>query len=246
VKKRSPCTSTGTRRRHPRMLTTGLFIAGLATMAPSMAAAIPGHPDVARIGYCEASARVICRIDVPNGDFSGGPDDTYSHAGFFPAFGTTHRVADHIAPWRYVDGSGFGYADETATAEPFTLRMPGDGVEQTITLPAVDAAPGITLAYTIHAHVGSFTGQSGTRIDATLMEKGEAIASANVRIEQRDTRGAAVSELVAHVTVPEGHHPDALSIRFTSEPGHGRVPLTDVFVVRAPEDAYIAAMRPTW
>jgi len=234
------------RFRFARLASACALLAALGSTGVAIAQDVPGHPQMAGMGECTTNPLTICRVAVPNGDFAGGNADAYSHAGFMPALGPSHSIADHIAPWEYVDGSGLNYAAEVATAEPFVLRMPGDGVRQVVRLPAHDDAGDAPISYHVHAHVGSYSGVSTTRMDLALMDGESAVETASLRVEHGDTRGDALSELVTTITVPAGTNVDALSITLTSEPGEGRVPVADVFVVRAPDDAYISAMQPRW
>lgn len=211
----------------------------------SVEAATPGHRAIDHLPACrDASAVDACRVDVPNGDFGGPAGDVHSHGDdYFGIRRNPHPVAQHIHPWRYLDPGNRGGGTQDSGPGLELLQM-GDSVEQRVPLPAVTSDKPIV--YAVHAHTGTWTGNNRVRLDIGLVEGGVVIARADAAVDMGAVRDEPRYELVAKVTVPNGTRPTDLDIAIGSENGYGRVPVADVFVVRAPQDDPVPELKPAW
>lgn len=203
---------------------------------------VPWHPGVGRLPTCESvSVERTCRIAVPNGDFEGPEDDgVYTH-GYEPLkfWRWPHSVAEHISPWVYLDHAGTGYALAEA-ADDIVLKSVGDAITQSIALPPVRG----TVGYTVHAHVGAWSGTNDVRMELTLFDADRAVASANRTVQLRSPSSTASRELVGWVEAPVGIMATDLRISLAVQAGWGATSIDDVFIVRAQPDAYVPELQP--
>ena len=204
---------------------------------------IPGHPGLHRLPACErAGVEQPCHVTVPNGRFDGPPDDyRYSH-GYQPYlfWQWPHSVADHIAPWTYIDYAGTGYPQQDAE-DAFHLKSAGDVVIQTVSLPV--QGRGGAAGYTVHAHVGSWSGHVDVRMELTLLEGDKVIATANRTLQMRTPSYSASRELTAWIGSPGTNHPTALRVSIATQSGWGATTIDDVFILRAPPDTFVPELQ---
>ncbi|MGF6494911.1 hypothetical protein ABIE56_003109 [Luteibacter sp. 621] len=207
-------------------------------------AATPGHPALSHLPLCrDVSVVDACRIDVPNGNFAGFEGDDFAHAYEFPSWRPTHTVAEHIVPWRYLDPGNRG-GGQVEAGSTLTLLQRGDSVEQRLPLPALPTGAHVT--YAVHAHTATWTGDSRVRMDISLRDGSGVITRANAAVVMNKVSDEPRSELLAWINVPDGTNPTDLDIAIGMEDGLGRVPVSDVVVVRAQQDDPVPELAVRW
>lgn len=195
-----------------------------------------------RLPSCEGAAwSDTCRVDVPNGSLVGPPDDALFHraswGGAWEPEPLRHSVAEHVAPWRYVDGSGHRYQHDTAEAS-FAIGHPGDGLSQVIPLPTQDLPPMHDVVYAVRAHVDPVRGAARVDLKASVQRRGVSLdASEGGATIGRPTPGGIGRTILAWVLVPAGETADAIHVEVNVEAADGPVAVKGVEIVRADEAA---------
>ncbi|MEX1828597.1 hypothetical protein [Luteibacter sp. CQ10] len=209
------------------------IVACLAAFAPVSPASgsIAGHSLLHELPSCaKVDLYRTCRVDLPNGDFSGGDGDGYYHgtSSFAGFFGGVHSVRAHLQPWIYASRGVATYLERPAQDLRLTLWRPSDHVYQWI--PLTPDRPHDSY-FVVHAHVASTGGQARVAIQLRLPDgwpEHDVVEEA-----QTTTVDGPGDELVATLRVPAGTRASRIGVAIRAGAGSVPVIVDDVVLVRS-------------
>ncbi|UPG84868.1 hypothetical protein L2Y94_16315 [Luteibacter aegosomatis] len=218
---------------------------GLAHAPSALATSVPGHAALDALPDCaDVSLRERCRLDLPNGDFSGPAGDAFYHGTF--SWGQlvprTHPMRAHLKPWTYLTEVDGTHLDKSALSTQLLLTSPRDRVFQWMKL-----TPGrdVDTVFTFHAHIGSTGGTAKAAIHVAVPEYGEDGIQATAESYSRSL-GLPRRELVTSLTVPADSTAERIGFAIAALGDSSGVVVDDVFVVRTPVGDALPELVPAW
>lgn len=224
---------------------------GIVALAMTCSGVANATSVIDRLPSCEgASWSDTCRISVPNETLGGFPGDERWHepswGGAWEPESPRHSVAQHIAPWIYIDGSR-GRHQQTAADEVFTLARQRDGISQTIRLPTQETPAMHDVVYAVRARIDATKGEASVSLDLSLLKRGAAVGSSQSSVVlSRPARGGAGAGLIGWIVVPAGDDVDALNVKLAVTTASAPVTVTEVSVVRMDEAVAAQWARQDW
>lgn len=211
----------------------------LAAAWSATASTVPGHPGVDRLPACGAdNLDAMCRMSLPNGDFSGYDGDDFYHGEF--RWGSlnpqTHSITRHIVPWIYEPHGDASFLRNKATTR-LTLPHAGDRIVQWVDLPT--HTNDTDVMYTLHVHMRGEKGEAGAGVGLFLYEDDSSILKSVTRSTAHPGTGHPNQELIGSLLVPAGTTGGRLGIAVgIPKAGSGYLVIDDVALIRSqPGDA---------